>query len=223
MWWWPWLWSVQSRKWRESNRVLDRRRFSALSYLTHYYDDHDDIEVYEDIFVVKILSFNATYMVVLQTTCGWILVPWNGQYYGLESQRIVRARNPHMTLKTDPKVAWSFKSRRKSAQTRLTFSNKTISSFAEFFYVLHGFYFLLDDILWQGWSEQCIISGDQSISAGPFKRVKYERSSRSREIFWCQIKSRKFLQQICSSHIRVKNYKRILMIFMLKKYHQRWR
>ena len=107
-----------------------------------------------------------------------------------------------------PKVAWSFKSRRKSAQTRLTFSNKTISSFAEFFYVLHGFYFLLDDILWQGWSEQCIISGDQSISAGPFKRVKYERSSRSREIFWCQIKSRKFLQQICSSYIRVKNYKK---------------
>ena len=45
---------------------MDRRRFSALSYLTHYYDDHDDIEVYEDIFVVKILSFNATYMVVLQ-------------------------------------------------------------------------------------------------------------------------------------------------------------
>ena len=140
MWWWPWLWSVQSRKWRESNRVLDRRRFSALSYLTHYYDDHDDIEVYEDIFVVKILSFNATYLVVLQMTCGWVLAPWNGQCYCLENQRIAKARNTHgIQLKTDPKVVWSFKSRKKSAQTRLTFSNKTISSFAEFFYVLHGF------------------------------------------------------------------------------------
>ena len=38
-------------------------------------------------------------------------------------------------------------------------------------------------IFYDGWSQQCIISGDQSISAGPFKPVKYERSSRSREIF----------------------------------------
>ena len=90
-------------------------------------------------FLVKILSFNATYSVVLQMTCGWVLVPWNDECYGLENQRLVRARSPLMTLKTDPKVGWSFKSRRKSAQTRLTFSNKTISSFAEFFYVLHRF------------------------------------------------------------------------------------
>ena len=127
-------------------------------------------------------------------TCGWVLVPSNGQCHGLENQRIVSARNPHMTLKTVS--GWP-------SQIKQFLHSRSSSMFCMDFYVL------LDDILWQGWSEQCIISGDQSISAGPFKRVKYERSSRSREIFWCKIKSRKFLQQIFSSYIRVLNYSKL--------------